>query len=71
MVKRHIDQKIRTRNLQARNERIETGVSFKIQKGKMSALQGTQENAISGKQKDSVQREMHAASATVAVIVGK
>ena len=32
MVKRHIDQKIRTRNFQARNERIETRVLVKTQR---------------------------------------
>ena len=34
MVKRHIDQKIRTRHFQARNERIETGILVKSRKGK-------------------------------------
>ena len=34
MVRRHIDQMIRTRNIKVRNERIETGVLFKTQTGK-------------------------------------
>ena len=57
-------QKIRTRNFQARNERIETGALVKTQKRRMSALRGQQDTAINGNQKDSVQREMLAVSAT-------
>ena len=34
MVNQHIDQTIRTRNFKARNERIETGVLVKSQKGR-------------------------------------
>ena len=34
MVRRHIDQTIRTRNFKARNERIEPGVLVKSQKGR-------------------------------------
>ena len=34
MVRRHIDQMIRTRNFKARSERIETGVLAKSQKGR-------------------------------------
>ena len=34
MVRRHIDQMIRTRNIRAQNERIETGVLVTSQKGK-------------------------------------
>ena len=37
----------------------------------MSALKGNKEIAISGKQKDTVQREMLAASATMRVSVEK
>ena len=37
---------------------------LRLKKGRMSALKEDQENAISGKQKDSVQKEMLAASAT-------
>ena len=58
LVKRRTDQRIRTRIFQARDERIETGLLVETQKGKMSALKGKQENAISGQQKDSVPREM-------------
>ena len=32
MAKRHIDQKIRKRNIQARNERVETGVFISVDK---------------------------------------
>ena len=63
MVRRHTDQMFRTRNFKVRNERIETGVLVKTQ-GRMSALRGKLENAINGKQKDSVQKEMLAVSAT-------
>ena len=57
-------QKISTRNFQARNERIETGVLVKTQKGRTSALKEQQDTAINGKQKDIVQKEMLAVSAT-------
>ena len=50
---RCMDQKIRTRNFEARNDRM-TGVLVKTQEGK-NALTGNQEIAVSGKQKDSVQ----------------
>ena len=33
MIKRYINQKIRTRNFQVRSERIETGEKVKTQKG--------------------------------------
>ena len=38
MVRRHIDQMIRTRNFKVRNQRVETEVLIKIQTVKMSAL---------------------------------
>ena len=63
MVRRHIDQMIRTRNYKARNERIETYWS-RVTKGRKSGLRGEWENAISGKQLDSVQGETLAVSAT-------
>ena len=69
MVKKRIDQKIRTRNFQARNERIETGVLVKTQQGKNVSAEGNQENAISRKQEDSGQKEMLAASATTSLSV--
>ena len=56
VVRKHIDQMIRTRSFKVRNQRIGTGVLVKSQEGKMSALGGGKENAISGKQKDSVPR---------------
>ena len=64
MERRHIGQTIRTRNFGVRNERIETGVLFKSQKGKNVSVEGNQQNAISGKQMDSVQEETLAVLAT-------
>ena len=62
MVKRCMDQKkIRALNFEARNERIETGTQAK-DKGKGKHV--SDENAINAKQKDSVQKEMLAVSAT-------
>ena len=40
MVRTHADQMIRTRNFRAPNERIETGVLVKRQKGRMSVWKG-------------------------------
>ena len=40
------------------------GIGQKSKKGRMPALSENQENAISGKQKDSVQEETHVVSAT-------
>ena len=47
-VTRHIDQMVRTRNFKARNERIETGVVTKSQKGtKVIVERKVRENALS------------------------
>ena len=43
----------------------------RVTKGEKSALKGNEEHAISGKQMDSVQKEMLAASATTIVGVEK
>ena len=50
---------IRTRNFKVRNERL--------RKGKVSAVTGKQENAINGRQRDSVQKEMLAVSAMTTI----
>ena len=63
MVRRHIDQMIRTRNFKAQNERIETGVLVNSHKGRNVSVE-RRENAISGKQLDSVQKETLVVSAT-------
>ena len=62
MIRRHIDQMIRTGNFKARNERIETDVFVK--KGEKSALRGKSDNAISGEQLYGVQQETLAVSVT-------
>ena len=58
---------VRTRNFKVTNERIET-VLVNSERGKLSALEGHQD-AINGKQEDSVQKEMLAVSATTMVSV--
>ena len=50
MLKRSIDQKLRLRNFDARNERIETGAVVTSRRGCV-ALKEEQEFAISGKQR--------------------
>ena len=65
MVRRHIDRMIRTPNFKVRNERIETGVLVKSQKGKNVSVENEdKENAISAKHMDSVQEETPVVSAT-------
>ena len=68
MVRRYIDQMIRTRTFRARNEGIKTGVLVSSQKGRTSALTGEWENVISGKQMDSVQEETLVVSATEIIV---
>ena len=53
MVRRHIDQKMKE---------LKQEYWFRLRKGKTSALKGQEENAVSGEQKDSVQKEMLAVS---------
>ena len=57
VVRQHIDQTIRTRNLKARNERIETGVLVKSLE-EMPPQKEKWEIAISGRQMDSVRKEI-------------
>ena len=64
MVKRCIDQKIRTQKFQARNERNKTAVLVKTRKGNVSVEWKSGE--CRGKQTYSVQKEKLAASATTA-----
>ena len=56
MVKRSIDQKLRLRNFDARNERIETGAVVTNRSGQRGVERG-QGECINGKQKDSVREE--------------
>ena len=63
MVKRSIDQKLRLRNFDARNERIETGQWLRVA-GDYLVLKEDKEFAISGKQKDSVREEINEVSGT-------
>ena len=51
MVKRHFDHQMRTRNFQARNERIETGVLVKTRKGKNVSVEGKQKDCYQWKAK--------------------
>ena len=66
MVRRHIDQMIRTRIFKVRNERIETGVLVRTQKGKNVSVERKQGEC--NQWKASAQRkEMLAVSATTIV----
>ena len=72
MVRQHIGQMIGTRNFQAQNGRIETGVVVKSHKGRKSALrEKKQENAVSGRQLDSVRKETLAVSTTGSLVGNK
>ena len=65
-----MDPNIRTRNFEARNERIEAGTQRKTEaKGNPSALTESKESAINGKRKDSAQEETLVVSATVRINV--
>ena len=68
MVRRYIDQVIRTRTFRSRNEGTKTGVLVKSQKERTTALKGEWENVISGKQMDSVQEETLVVSATEIIV---
>ena len=68
MVKRSIDQKLRLRNFDARNERTETEQWLRNE-GVNVVLKEDQENAISGKQKDSVREEANVVSRTMRISV--
>ena len=58
-----IDQTMRTRNFRVRNEIVERGAVTR--KGEKPAWRGKSENAISGKQLDSVRKETHAVSTII------
>ena len=66
MVKRIIDQKLRSRKFDARNERIETGAVVTSRRGSSGE---EKEFAVSGKQKRSVREETNAVSGTSVVDV--
>ena len=65
MVRRHSDQKIRTRNSKSGTKELQQA-DQDLERIKMSALKGSKE-AINGKQKDSDQKEYLAVSATTIV----
>ena len=69
MVKRNIDQKLRLRTFDAKNERIETGAVVTSRAGDWVVLKEDKEFAISGKQKGSVREETNAVSGTTVVSV--
>ena len=72
MVKNFLDQKTRTCNFEARNDRTVTGAQQKAEAdGNQSALKGSREIAFSGKQQASVPKEMLAASDTMLAKVEK
>ena len=62
IVKRSTDQKLRLRNFDARNERIETGAV-------VASRRGLKEFAINGKQKGSVREDTNAVSGTTVMSV--
>ena len=62
MVKRSTHQKLRLRNLDARNERIETGAVVKNRKGLSDVEGGEKVFVTSGKKKGSVRREANVVS---------
>ena len=66
MVKRSIDQKLRLRNFDARNERIETGTVVTSRRGQ-KGVETDKENAINGKQKESVREETSEVSSTMKI----
>ena len=63
-VKRRKDQKLRLRNFDARNERIETGAVVTNRRVNV-VLKEDKENATNGMQKDSVREETNAVSGSV------
>ena len=56
VVRQRVDQTIGTRNFEARNERLERGVSVKS--GETPARKEKLENAFNGRRTDSVQEEI-------------
>ena len=67
-MKRSIDQKLRLRNFDARNERIETGAVVTNRRVGV-VLKDEKEFATSGKQKDSGREETNAVSGTTLMSV--
>ena len=71
-VKRCMDQKIRARNFEARNERIGTGVLVQTRKWKQVSFERKQGECYKWKAKeDSAQKELLAVSATMRTSVEK
>ena len=68
MVKRRKDQKLRLRNFDARNERLETGAVVTSRRDQVG-LKEEKEFAISGKQEGSVREETNAVSGTTVMSV--
>ena len=71
MVRKHIDQMIKTRNFRAGKKGLRQGYWSRLTKGAKPALRGKWENAFSGKQLDGVQEETLAVSATGVIVVKK
>ena len=71
MARQHTDQTIRTRSFKARNERIETGVWVKSQKGKTSTRKEKWDNAFNGRRPDSVQKKILVVLTTGLILVNE
>ena len=69
MSKQHVGQTIRTRSFKAGNERIETGVLVKSQKGRNVSVEEQCENAVSERRTDSVLEETLVVSTTGLILV--
>ena len=69
MVKRSIDQKLRSRNFDARHEKIETGAVVKSRRGFQVALKEEEAFVTSGKKQGSVRRRINAVSGMRVMIV--
>ena len=67
-MKRSIDQKLRLRNFDARNKSTETGAVVTNRRVSV-VLKEDQENAVNGKQKDSVREETSVVSGTMRISV--
>ena len=64
-----LDQKVRARNFEARNERTATMTLAKSKSKGKSASKGRKGNAANGEQKESARKETHAVSATTRATV--
>ena len=69
MVKRTMEQNIKTRNFQARNERNGIRAVSKNRREKKAVAEEVEENAINGKHQDKFQEETAEVSATMKVKV--